>query len=128
MKETGQPDQREQGHVLGDPTAVLTAQASLLPNGRSDGKSGRGHVGGSSPHVTSPGSQDTETRRAIALPVALFSRENKRVLLPAGGKDCLAWLSIWDLGSWICKQEKGGNLTWGWGGARNGSDSHPCWN
>ena len=85
-------------------------------------------MGGSSPHVTSTGSQDTETWRAIALPMAWFSRQNKRVLLTVGGKDCLAWLSIWDLGSWICKQEKAGILTWGWGGAGNGSDSHPCWN
>lgn len=85
-------------------------------------------MGGSSPHVASPGSQDTETRSAIALLGALFSRENKRVLLPAGRKDCLAWFSLLDLGSWICKQEKAGILTWGWGGAGNGSDSHPCWN
>ena len=84
-------------------------------------------MGGSAPRDQSwkSGHRDTESSSP---PAALFSRENKRVLLPAGGEDWLAWLSILDLGSWIHKQEKAGILTWGWGGAGNGSDSHPCWN
>lgn len=127
MKEAGQPDRQERGHVLGDPTALNHARPAFSQMAgltvRAEGATWVAHH-----HVTSPGSQDTETPRAISPPAALFSRENKRVLLPAGGEDWLAWLSILDLGSWIHKQEKAGILTWGWGGAGNGSDSHPCWN
>ena len=139
MMETGQPDQRvgawrEWGHNLGNswPPRLLfqPRQASLLPDARSDGKNWRGHEGGSSPHVTSPGKsghRDTESRCPTSLPLVSFSREDKRGSTSSWRRGLMAWFSILDSSSLICKQEKTLILTWGWGRAGNGLDSHACW-